>query len=62
MPRQSQRGEKALETKLTLILEEDLHHRFKVACVSQKTTMADVLRECIKDYITKAEKTKKGVT
>lgn len=59
MPRQDQ--SRKMETKFTLILEEDLHHRFKVACVSRKTTMADVLRECIKEYVVKAEKPKKGV-
>ena len=44
---------------LTFTMDDDLHTRFKVACVQEKLDMAEVLRECVERFVEKVEKKQK---
>ena len=41
--------------RLTVILPDDIHHKFKLACVEQGTEMSEVIRALIEGYLKKAE-------
>jgi len=41
-----------------LILSDDLHYRFKVACTLEGVEMSEVVRKFIEEYVEKIEKRK----
>ena len=44
------------EKKLTLTIPEDLHTDFKILAAKKKTTMKDLLIDCIKRAVKEASK------
>lgn len=46
--------------RLTLDLPDSLHHRFKMVCVSRKTTMLAEATRMIEEYTARAEKRKEA--
>jgi metal-responsive CopG/Arc/MetJ family transcriptional regulator len=42
--------------KFNVNLPEDLHKRFKLACVLEGKDMTEIVRTCIQKYVEKAEK------
>ncbi len=45
--------------RLSVILPDDIHHKFKLLCVEQSTEMSEVIRTLIEGYMKKAEKRRK---
>ena len=45
--------------RLSVILSDDIHYKFKLLCVEQSTEMSEVIRTLIEGYIKKAEKRRK---
>ncbi len=45
--------------RLSVILPDDIHYKFKLACVEQGTEMSEVIRTLIEGYMKKAEKRRK---
>jgi len=45
--------------RLSVILPDDIHLRFKLACVEQGTEMSEVIRALIEGYLKKAERRKR---
>lgn len=45
--------------KLTFLIDEDLHRKFKVLCIEQGKTMVQLLNDMIRTYVTKSEKREK---
>jgi predicted HicB family RNase H-like nuclease len=37
-------------------ITEELHKRFKIACVREGKEMSEVVRKCIEDFVERAEK------
>ncbi len=37
-------------------IPEELHKRFKIACVHDGKEMSEVVRKCIEDYVERVEK------
>jgi hypothetical protein len=44
--------------RFTIILPEDLHTNFKIACTLEGTDMSDVVRDFMKEYSQKVRKRK----
>jgi len=42
--------------KFNVNLPEDLHKRFKLACVHEEKIMSEVVRKAIEDFVEKVEK------
>lgn len=49
----AQKGGKAEVKRLTIDLPPDLHKRFKLAAGADDTTMVDLVRKWIEDYVAK---------
>ncbi len=45
--------------RLNVILPDDIHHKFKLACVKQDIDMSEVIRLLIEGYLKKAKKRRK---
>jgi len=45
--------------RLNIILPDDIHRRFKLACVERDIDMSEVIRTLIEGYLKKAERRKK---
>ena len=41
---------------IQVALADDLHKRFKIACVHEGKEMSEVVRKAIEDFVEKAEK------
>jgi len=47
------------EKKLTITIPEDLHFKFKMLALRKKTTMKDIILNCVEQQIQQEEETKK---
>ena len=42
--------------RFTINIDDDLHKRFKIACVQEGKEMSEVVRKAIEDFVEKVEK------
>jgi vacuolar-type H+-ATPase subunit B/Vma2 len=53
--RAKKKGETLMKQKLlTLKIREDLHHRWKIRAVEERTTMSEIAERLVEEYLRKA--------